>query len=134
MGIKTIGRFVYDSSSVTSLAVNDSVSGLSSTVSNRFIDCDGTNIIIYKPGTYQILVNLTLEATAVGTIETQIYRNNTVVAGAHAVSTATAIGDSITQSYSTVLTVSCGTPTTINIKALTAMNLRIANIIINRIA
>lgn len=134
MGIKTIGRFVYDSSSATSLAVNDSVSGLSSTVSNRFINCDGTNIMIYKPGTYQVLVNLTLEATAASTVETQIYRNNAVVAGAHAVSTATAIGDFITQSYSTVISVSCGAPTTINVKALTATNLRIANIIINRIA
>lgn len=134
MGTKTIGRFVYDSTSVSTLAAGDSIPLPSSTVSNRCISCDGTNITINRSGVYEISADLTFVATAADAIETQIYRNGNALPGAHAIDTATTIGNSTSQSINAVISVPCGVPTTVAVKALAATSVRIANVIITKVA
>ena len=46
MGIKTIGRFVYDTAPATSVAANSNVPIPTSTVSTPYVGCDGSNITI----------------------------------------------------------------------------------------
>ena len=46
MGIKTIGRFVYDTAPATPVAANGNVPIPTSTVSTPCVSCDGSNITI----------------------------------------------------------------------------------------
>lgn len=46
MGIKTIGRFIYDTAPATSVAVNGNVQIPTSTVSTPCVGCDSSNITI----------------------------------------------------------------------------------------
>ena len=46
MGIKTIGRFVYDTAPATPVAANSNVPIPTSTVSTPCVSCDGSNITI----------------------------------------------------------------------------------------
>lgn len=46
MGIKTIGRFVYDAAPAMSVAANGNVPIPTSTVSTPCVGCDGSNITI----------------------------------------------------------------------------------------
>lgn len=135
MGIKTIGRFVYDSTTATAIAANGAIPLPASTVSTRCVSCDGYNININKSGVYQIIGNFTFSAAAAGPIETQMYRNGNAVAGAHALSTAAAASDFASQTVSTIITVPCNAPTaTINFKALDATSVRVANVIVIKVA
>lgn len=135
MGIKTIGRFVYDSATATAVAANGAIPLPASTVSTRCVSCDGYNININKSGVYQIVGNFTFAASAAGPIETQMYRNENAVAGAHAISTAAAANDLASQAVSTVITVPCNAPTaTINFKAIDATSVRVANVIVIKVA
>ena len=58
MGVKTIGRFVYDSSTPAAVSANGNVPLPTSTVSNNCISCDGSNITINRCGVYEILANV----------------------------------------------------------------------------
>lgn len=78
------------------------------------VSCDGKNITINNSGLYQIVANFTFAATAEGPIETQMYRNGNALPAAHAIDT--------------------GAAATINVKALSATSVRIANIIVVKIA
>ena len=133
MGNKTIGRFVYDSTTVAAVATGDAIPLPTSTVSNRCVTCDGTNITISKNGVYEIEANFTFVATA-DAIETQAYRNGNALPGAHSIDTATSVGNSTSQSINAVITVPCGTPTTVNFKAANATSVRIANVIVTKVA
>lgn len=135
MGMKTIGRFVYDNSTVTNLAANENIPLPTSTISTNCISNDGTTITINRSGVYEILANFTFEATATGVQETQMYRNGNAVPGAHAISTAATIGDYISQELNGVITVPRNAPTaSINFKAIDATSIRIANILVIKIA
>lgn len=135
MGIKTVGRFTYDSATALTLAAGDTIPVPSSTVSNKCISCDGKNITINNSGLYQIVANFTFAATAEGPIETQMYRNGNALPAAHAIDTAAAVGNFASQAFSALVTVPCNAPqATINVKALNATNVRVANIIVIKIA
>lgn len=135
MGIKTIGRFVYDSQTLAAVSANGNIPIPSSTVSNKCITCDGTNITINKSGVYEIVANFTFSAAAAEPIETQMYRNGNALPGAHAIDTATTINNLTSQSIAAIVTVPCAAPlTTINFKALYETNVRIANVIITKVA
>lgn len=135
MGIKTIGRFVYDSSTATAIAANGAIPLPTSTVSTPCVSCDRYNITINRSGVYQISGDFTFAATAAGAIETQLYRNGNAVAGAHALSTAAAVGDYSSQTIDTVITVPCNSPTaTINFKAIDATSVRVANVVVVKVA
>nr|DAU35900.1 MAG TPA: hypothetical protein [Caudoviricetes sp.] len=136
MGIKTIGRFVYDTAPATSIAANGNVPIPTSTVSTPCVSCDGSNITISRSGVYEILANFTFTAAAAtSTIETQMYRNGNALPGAHAITTNAAIGDNVSQAMSTIITVPKNAPTaTINFKALVATNVRVANVIVVKVA
>lgn len=135
MGIKTVGRFTYDSATALTLAAGDTIPVPNSTVSNKCISCDGRNITINNSGLYQIMANFTFAATAEGPIETQMYRNGNALPAAHAIDTSAAADNLASQAFSALVTVPCNAPqATINVKALNATSVRIANIIVVKIA
>lgn len=135
MGMKTIGRFVFDSSTATTLAADQNIPLPTTTISTNCLSCDGSNITINRCGVYQITANFTFVATATGANETQMYRNGNAVPGAHALSTAAAVGDNLPQSFSTVITVPRNAPTaTINFKVADATSLEIANVIVIKVS
>lgn len=133
--MKTIGRFVFDSSTATTLSADQNIPLPTATTSTNCISCDGSNITINKCGIYQITANFTFIATAAGANETQMYRNGNAVPGAHAISTAAAADDNLPQSFSTVITVPRNAPTaTINFKAANATTLTVANVIVTKVS
>ncbi len=135
MGIKTLGRFTYDSSTAATIAADGTVPLPVSTTSNRCVSCDGYNVTISRSGVYQILANLTFAASAAGPIETTLYRSGNAVAGAHALSTAAAAGDFAAQSISTIITVPANSPVvTFNLREAYATTLRVANVIVIKVA
>lgn len=134
MVCKTVGRFVFDSTTPVAVAANGNIPVANATITNDCIESDGTNITINRGGLYLVLVNLTHVATDVGSLETQLYRNGMAIPGAHAVDTAGAIGNDVSQGFNALITVpKCGN-TVINVRALTATSIRIANMLIIRIS
>lgn len=84
---------------------------------------------------FQIVANFTFAATAEGPIETQMYRNGNALPAAHAIDTGAAASNLVSQAFSALVTVPCNAPqATINVKALSATSVRIANIIVVKIA
>lgn len=74
-------------------------------------------------------------ATEAGPIETQMYRNGNALPAAHAIDTGAAASNLVSQAFSALVTVPCNAPqATINVKALSATSVRIANIIVVKIA
>ncbi|HAU86181.1 MAG TPA: hypothetical protein DCW90_12015 [Lachnospiraceae bacterium] len=135
MGMKTIGRFTYDNATVSAVAAGEAIPVPNITVSTGCISCDGKNITINKPGVYEILCNFTFTATATGPIETQMYRGGNPIPGAHAVDTATTIGNYTSQAFHAVVTVPCNAPQAIiNVKANYDTSVRVANIIVIKVA
>ena len=135
MGIKTIGRFVYDSTTATAITADGAVPLPASTTSTNCVSCDGYNININRSGVYQIIGDFTFAATATGAVETQMYRNGNALAGAHALSTVATVGDFVSQTINSVITVPCNAPTaTINFKAIDATSVRVANVVIIKVA
>lgn len=127
--------FTYDSATAITLAAGDTIPVPNSTVSNKCVSCDGKNITINNSGLYQIVANFTFAATAEGPIETQMYRNGNALPAAHAIDTGAAASNLVSQAFSALVTVPCNAPqATINVKALSATSVRIANIIVVKIA
>lgn len=90
---------------------------------------------INNSGLYQIVANFTFAATEAGPIETQMYRNGNALPAAHAIDTGAAASNLVSQAFSALVTVPCNAPqATINVKALSATSVRIANIIVVKIA
>lgn len=117
------------------IAAGDTIPVPNSTVSNKCVSCDGKNITINNSGLYQIVANFTFAATAEGPIETQMYRNGNALPAAHAIDTGAAASNLVSQAFSALVTVPCNAPqATINVKALSATSVRIANIIVVKIA
>lgn len=131
MSCKTIGRFVYDSATVTAVDAGGNIP-FASTTATPDVLCDGETITITKGGVYYVEFNATFVATATGELETQLYRNGNAVPGAHAYSTAVADGDYVAQAYATVITVpKCG-QTAVNVRAIDATEVTVANLIITK--
>lgn len=132
--MKTIGRFVFDNAISQPVTANGNIPLPTKTVNNNCVQCDGYNVTIDKCGTYLILANFTFPATATGTIETQMFRNGNAVPGAHAVDTATTIGNYYSQAFNALVTVNRNAQTTINFKALSATSVRVAEVIVVKVA
>lgn len=133
MGCKTVGRFVFDSPTTVAVNANGNVPVPNSTVTNDCIECDGTNITINRCGLYLVLVNLTHAATAAGSVETQLFRNGMAIPGAHAIDITAAAGN-VSQAYNALITVPRGGSTVINVRAITATSIRIANVLVVKVA
>ena len=135
MGMKTIGRFTFDSASTVTVEANEAIPVPNATISTKCISSDGKNITINKPGVYEILANFSFAASAAGPIETQMYRGGNPVPGAHAIDTATTANNLTSQAMNAVITVPCNAPQAIiNFKAIAATSVRIANIIVIKVA
>lgn len=135
MGMKTIGRFTYDSSTPEAIAAGGNILVPQQTVSTRCLSCDGGVITINRCGVYEISANFTFAATAAGAIETIMYRNGNAVSGAYASSTAAAIGDYLPQTINAVITVPQNAPIAqIVFRATNATSVRAANIIVTKVA
>ena len=132
---KILGRFVYDNATASAVTTGGNILLPNSTVTSSCVSCDGSNITISRGGTYLIVADFTFAATATGAQETQMYRNGNAVLGAHAINTVAAIGDYVSQSFSTLVTVPKNAPlTTLNFKSADAASVRVANVIVSKIA
>lgn len=128
-----IGRFVYDSATVEAVDAGGNVP-LTTATATPLLTSDGTTVTFAQGGTYEVAFNATFSATAAGTIETQLYRNGNAIPGAHAYATAAAEGDLVPQSFTALITVpKCG-QTTVNVKAIDATSVAVANLIIVKVA
>ena len=135
MGCKTIGRFVYDNATASAVAANGNLPLPTSTVSTNCISCDGSNITINRSGVYEVLANFTFTATVAGAQETQMYRNGNAVPGAHALDTVAAVGNNVSQAFHAIVTVPKNAPTaTLNFKSANATSVRVANVIVVKVA
>lgn len=130
-----IGRFVFDNATPEAVEANANIPLPIETVSTRCIDCDGSNITINRAGNYRIEANFAFVGTAVGNIEVQMYRNGNAVPGAHAFSTFAAVDDYVNQAITAIITVPSNVPqATINFKPDQAASVRVANVIVTKLA
>lgn len=135
MGCKTIGRFTFDSATVVDLPANGLIQFPNKTISTRCISSDGTNITLRSPGAYLVLFNATFVATAAGPIESQGYRNGNAMPGMHAIDTAAAVGDNVSQAYAQPITVGRNSgEVTLNFRVSQAVSERIASVTVIKVA
>ena len=133
MGLKTIGRFVYDSATTEAVDAGGNLP-LTTATATCNLTCDGETVTIDQCGVFLVLADATLVATEAGTIELQLYRNGNAVPGAHAYGTAAAEGDYVSQSLATVVSVpKCG-QATVNVKATEATSVTVAELIVMKVA
>lgn len=86
-------------------------------------------------GVYEILADFTYTATVSGVQETQMFRNGNAVPGAHALDTVATVGDDVSQAFHAIVTVPKNTPTaTLNFKSANATSVRVANVIVVKVA
>lgn len=129
MGQRTIGRFVFDSATAQAVAAGGNLP-LATATATRGLTCDGEAVTIDQAGTYLIEASATLAATEAGAVETQLYRNGSAVAGAHAYGTAEAEGDYVPQAYAAVVTVPrCG-QAVVGIRAVDATSVVVAELVV----
>lgn len=135
MGVKTVGRFVYDSSTPAAVPANGNVPLPTSTASNNCVSCDGSNITVNRCGVYGILANFTYTATVAGVQETQMFRNGNAVPGAHALDTVATVGDNVSRAFHAIVTAPKNAPAaTLNFKSANATSVRAANVIVVKAA
>ena len=135
MGCKTIARFTYDSATVEDAPANLPIPLPNETISTKCISSDGATISIRRPGAYLVLANFTFVATAAGAIESQMFRNGNAVLGMHAISTAAAAGDNVSQAYAQPITVGQNTgEVSINFKPVQDTSVRVASVTIIKVA
>lgn len=97
--------------------------------------CDGSNITINRCGVYEILANFTYTATVAGVQETQMFRNGNAVPGAYTLDTVATVGDDVSQAFNAIVTVPKDSPTaTLNFKSANATSVRVANVIVVKVA
>lgn len=135
MGCKTIGRFVTDVTTATTVAAGGNIPFNTSTVTNNCISCDGSVITINTAGIYEINANFTFAVTAAGNVETKLYRNGNIIPGAHAINTVETAGNGASQSINAIITVPKNSPyVTLNFEAVNATSVVVANCIITKVA
>lgn len=133
MGLKTIGRFVFDSSTVQAVDAGGNLPLPTATVAGDLIS-DGETVTINQAGVYLVLASATLEAEEAGTIEVQLHRNGNPVPGAHAYATAAAAGDYAPVAFSTVVSIPrCG-QATVSIRAVEAVDVAVAELLVIKLA
>lgn len=123
-----LARGTFDSATVAAVGANGILPATSFTTNTKCIENDNGVITIRGGGTYEVMVNVTTIATAIGVEEVQLYRNGTPIPGAHAQGTAAAVGDAVPMSFSTPVTVECCGATTLTVRSTPATSLRIYQI------
>lgn len=134
MGCRTLGRFVFDSPTVAVVNANNNIPVTNATVTTDCLESDGFNITINKCGTYLVCVNLTHSADVAGIIETQLFRNGMAIPGAHALDSAADAGNNLSQAFSALITVPRSGGTVLNVRALTTTSIRVANVLVVKVA
>ena len=67
--------------------------------------------------------------------ETEMFRNGNAVPGAHALDTVATVGDDVSQAFHAIVTVPKNAPTaTLNFKSANATSVRVANVIVVKVA
>lgn len=67
--------------------------------------------------------------------ETQMFRNGNAIPGAHALDTVATVGDNVSQAFHAIVTVPKNAPTaTLNFKSANATSVRVANVIVVKVA
>lgn len=75
------------------------------------------------------------ETDMTGVQETQMFRNGNAVPGAHALDTVATVGDNVSQAFHAIVTVPKNAPTaTLNFKSANATSVRVANVIVVKVA
>lgn len=126
-------RGVFDSTTLQAVAAQGSIQFAEYTSNAQCNSGTGGVITLRNPGTYIVHFNATVSATAAGAQELQLVRNGSLVPGAHAIETAAAAGDLASLAFTALVTVTRGNATTLSVRALNAMNIRIANITIEEV-
>lgn len=133
MGLKTIGRFTYDSATPQVVDAGGNIPFSTETATCN-LSCDGETVTIDQCGVFLVLADVTFVAEETGTIEAQLYRNGNAVPGAHTYATAAAEGDYAPVSFCTVISIPrCG-QATVNVKVTEATNVTVANLIVMKVA
>lgn len=130
MSCKTpILRAVFDNPTAQTVAA-DGLIQLPNVTTNECCSSpvNGGTITIRQAGTYEVHFNATVEATATGTQEIQMYRNGSPVPGAHGLETAAAVGDFANIAFTGLITVDCCCGDTISFRCPTATSIRVANV------
>lgn len=134
MSCKTpILRALFDSPTVQTVDANGIIQ-LPDVTSNECCSdqVTGGSIMLRNKGTYEVHFNCTLVGTAAGAVEVQMYRNGSPIPGAHALGTATAVGDNVPLSFTALTTVDCCAQT-IDFRCIDATTVRVANVTIERV-
>ncbi len=135
MGIKTIGKFIMDSTAGVEIGAMRNVPFSSHKTSDNCVTADGnTAIDINRAGVYQILYNGTFKALNTSPIDVQLIEDGTLRQGAHAVVSPVAVGDNVSVAFSDIITVRCGSSKTIAVQSKIATNVLITSISVVKIA
>ena len=136
MGYKTVGRFVYDSSTAQIVAEGGNVVFDNATISNNCaLSSPGAGVIrIKKPGLYNVFFNATTVATAVGAVEFAMRHNGAVVPGANGSVQLAAVGNVGNVAFMSPVTVECGAGDTLAFFADAATSVTTAAAIVEKVA
>lgn len=123
-------RGVFDSTTLQAVAADGLIQFPDVTSNRQCNTINGGTVTLRNPGTYLVIINVTTSATAAGSQEIQLVRNSSVVPGAHAIETAAAVGDFTSMAFAALVTVSKCDATTLGVRAISATDIRIADIIV----
>lgn len=126
-------RAVFDSTTLQAVAANGTINMPDVTNNTTCNAISGGVVTLNRAGTYIVHFNATVSATAAGAQEIQMLRNGSPVPGAHAIETAAAAGDLASMAFTALVTVQSGNTTTLSFRAANAMNIRIANVTIEKV-
>lgn len=135
MGMRTIGRFVYDSATAQAVAAGGSLVFDSATTSNGCLVDAGRGVIrVERPGLYNVFFNATLQATAAGAVNVGLQHNGAAVAGAAAGVTLAAADDLGSVAFATPVTVRCCANDTLAFVADASTSATVVSAIVEKIA
>lgn len=138
MAFKTLGKFYTDITPAVAVGAGAKIQLQNSVTCNPCLALvNNEDIQIKAKGVYDVKVNVTYEATAVGDVAVDLQANGADVAGASGSASMVAIGDFATISYSTVLTVNQGASgsfATLSLNNINASSIVVANVVIEKIA
>lgn len=135
MGCKTVGRFVYDSSTAQAVAAGGNLAFANATTSNNCLVNAGQGVIrIERPGLYNVLFNATLQATAAGAVNVSLQHNGAAVAGASAGVTLAAADDLGSVAFATPITVRCCANDTLAFVVDAATSATVATAVVEKVA
>lgn len=130
MGLKTIGRFVYDSATAQAVDAGGNLP-LTTATATCNLTSDGESVTINQGGVFLLLASATLVSTAADTTaEVQLYRNGSAAPGAHAYGTAAEEGDYMPLSFATVVSVPKGGQAVVSLRTTDAASVLVSELIV----